>query len=358
MRHLAFVRSAAFVAALTLFSACSSDSSGPSYDDTFTFGDAMNQAEGVAEGSENMMETMHWGFPELGIFASPSFASLIPGGGSAMRRPARLPRPVAGASVGAYLSALQAAAPGCTISGHGSTGGDLYEPYDGNENGIGDDFLVKVECTSVEEVGEGVTVTYKEGEELRIKERSGVLWGWDASIRYWYSDERSDGLDHDEGRIELGQFLVVTTTRAEHGQKFLWAEEGLDGDVPYNYEDGADIKGVFTSAGDAIEFQTLFPEGTVELSGRVWTLDLEGPNLSWHIRTDDPLVWSPACADDIGQPFVDGEIEVLLNGDESKGFALDAEECGDGWDVEVFGEEEPIPVTRGLQIRGFTPPQR
>jgi hypothetical protein len=358
MRHLTVVRSAALAVVVTLFSACSSDSTGPDYDDTFTAGDAMLQAEGVAGGSEQMMETMHWGYPQLGIFAAPSFVRAIPGGVPERRHPSRLPLPAAGAPLGAHLTALQAAAPGCTVSGHGAEGGDPFQPYDGNDNGVGDDFYVKADCTWVEEIGEGVTVTYKEGQEMRIKERTGVLWGWDASIRIWSSDVRSDGVDNDKLTIELAERLAITASRAEYGQKVRFAQEGMDGDLPYRSDDGADVTAVFTAASDPIVFDLIFPAGTVTLSGRLWSTDLEGPDHSWHIVTDDPLVWSAGCAEEFGQPFVDGEIEVLLNGDEEKGFALDANECEDGWDLEIFGDEVPVPTTRGLQVRGFTLPRR
>src|SRR6478735_12802579 len=191
MRHLTLVRSAALFAVVTLFSACGSDSSGPTFDDTFTADDVEGPAFGVAFGSESMMETLHWGGPDVGIFAPPFLSALGVKAAPARRHPSRLPALSAGTSLKAQLSALQAAAPGCAVSGHGSDD-NVFTPYDGNGNDIGDDFYLRIDCAGVDSIGEGVAVNWKEWGELRIKERSGVLWGWDASSKQGYSDKRSD----------------------------------------------------------------------------------------------------------------------------------------------------------------------
>jgi hypothetical protein len=355
MRHLTLVRSAALAATISLFSACGSDSTGPDFDDTFNGEDAFYVALGVVSTAEQGMQTMHWGGPNVELDLAPAFltSSRRPPHAS---HPSRLPKPVRGGTVGAYLSSLQSAAPGCSVSGSGANG-DPYTPYDGNENEVPDDYSITIQCTDVDSVGEGVTVTYNERAEFRVKERTDILFGWDASLKQTWSSKRSDGADNDTEEENFSEKLEVTHERAKYSQNGFWHEKGMDGTEPYDSENGGDLTLLFTAGETPINLNTLFPPGTATLTGRFYMTYIDGPNLDWRIQTDRELVWDPECADFSGQPFTHGRIAALLNGDHAKAIELTANECDYGWSFAAYGgEDEDIPITR--RPGAFSAPRR
>ncbi len=341
MRHPTFVRSAVLAATVSLFSACGGDSTGPDFGDTFTEGNAEYFGEGVLSGAEQGMLSMHWGSPNIGLLGAPAFLGTRMTHHGSRPHPSRFPQPVAGAPVASYLSALKAAAPGCTISGSGSNG-DPFIPYDGNGNDIPDDWWVKASCDSEEEVGEGVTIAYHDEVEVRMKERTDILWGFDASVKQRYTDKASDGSDHDEGYAEMTETLAVTARRAEYTQTAKFGGNGLDGTEPYFGEDGGNFKLVFTPGEDDIQPLTLYPDGVAALTGRVYSYDTDNPGWDWKISTPEPLLWSPECAVATNDPFIDGLVRVLLSGNAAKGFDLTPDGCDEGWGIDIYGDDVPV----------------
>jgi|GEM_PF-3513234 len=344
MRPQTFVRSAALAVTITLFSACSSDSTGPAFDDTYNGEDGFYAAMGIVSVAEQGMETMHWSGPNVELNFAPALLS------AGERRPhashpSRLPRPAGKTTVGAYLSALQAAAPGCSVSGSGA-GDNPYTPYDGNGNYVPDDYSITIECTDIDSVGEGVTVTYHERAELHAKERTDILFGWDASVKQTWSAKWSNGSDRDNEEQNFTEKLAVTHEGAKYSQSGFWHEAGLDGTDPYDSENGGDVTLAFTAGEIPININTLYPPGTALLTGRMYMRNLGGPNLDWHIQTDRALVWDGECADMIGQPFVQGRIAALLNGDHDQAIELTANQCDYGWSMFGYGGEDGIPTTR------------
>lgn len=356
MRQPTFVRSAALAATITLFSACSSDSTGPAFDDTFNGDDAFYVAMGVVSTAEQGMETMHWGGPNAEIDLAPSFLANRPAA-ARTPHPSRLPKPAPHATVALYLSALQAAAPGCTVSGSGADGSP-YDPYDGNSNGIPDDYSLTVQCTWVDSVGEGVTVKYDERAELRAKERTDILFGWDTRVRQTWSQKWSDGSDHDSEEQDFTEKLEVTHEWAKYSQKGFWHEEGMDGTDPYESENGGDLTLSFTAGEIPINLNSLYPPGTAELAGRFYMTYLGGPNLDWRIQTDRALVWDGECADFVGQPFVHGRITALLNGDHDKAVELTANQCDYGWSLAAYGGEGEMGIPATRHPGAFSAPRR
>jgi len=339
MQHLTVVRSIALSALVILASACGSDPTGPDFDGTFTEGQGTYAGSLLVMTIGQALPTMTLGDPlsgRVGFSAAPSRGVLRAGAGS------RLLLPAPGVGTRAYLSQLQATAPGCTISGHGSDE-DQYDPYDGNDNGIADDFALKIECTDVDSAGEGVTITYKQRYDLRMKERLGVDWGFDASLELWSSEKRSDEAAAEEEGYDLTEKLVVDNGKATYHETVSSWGKGLDGTDPYAYDDGGDVTLTFTSDGDPLVLHQDLPSGKMTATGRTYFTELGDANLEWMISTSAPLTYSPACNDDWNQPFVAGELSGALSGSTSKRFTAAANPCESPspWTISATGMEAP-----------------
>lgn len=331
----------AFATALIFaFSACGDDSSGgPSFDGEASSGDTENAADNAVNMMTDITYALNFGSPNVLLAASASAKRLEaehPGfGGVLSARIAAHGIMMPGLTVTAGAPIQFSSAPGCTIESSG-TNGDPFDPYDGNENGIPDDWHVKYVCVEHPPADSTVTTTI----EASAKENTASLHGYSSHLSY--DLKISDG----EGNSVGGQFSMteeldirasgvtndLTSKTREFSTQDGTTEEGQAGEERHV---SFDPDGTIVLGDD-------LPDGDLSFSGKRWYANTDDVSLSFTIKTTTPLAYSAACFDATEPPFTDGTIVGTLNGNShSASYTVHFTSCGN-YTVEVSNTTDPV----------------
>lgn len=318
--------------ALLVAGACS-DSTGPDFGDTFF----ESQGEDLAE----------WAFDDLYDLARQlDFGSPVSANGPAatavrtFRRPdgrsRKAPRFTLGSA--AVLSAeLRAAAAGCSIESSGNDG-DPWTPLDANDNDIPDDYSLSYICTDSDTSADSTVWTERYESHVRVKERSGVLHGYDAENRWIDRDEGSNGsrFIDESGYVE---HLAITASTATFGATYAGRWHGRDLGESWDERWGSEQAARLEPA-ETIVLGERIPDGELFVTGRVYTAYEGEPAVSFTLKSGGPMLYSALCAEEEGQPFVGGTFRGALGGNEAKGFLFTINSCGDVPGLDIFGADE------------------
>ena len=336
--------------------ACGDDSgsSGPSFPDSVSTADAEDFAEGVAEFASQVAYGLNFNGPSIGLAAPAMLSRLqvaLPAPAVNLRGvPFAQPdlslldwRQVAARARGPQFSAAE----GCTVTIRGS-----WDPYgedlvDENENGIPDDFYMKVECEETEE-GDGDTVyTATTIQEVAFKEIAASLYG--QSISILISQREQDNYGH------------YVTFRYDIDARQDIRSDGIDDEASFTFrveQKLTDDPAVFEEAGESwdnafdpdgtIALESNIPDGELTIGGRRYYANSNDDNLSFTVSTPVALAYDAACAlaDDI-PPFSAGELLGKLNNSSSQAsFEVTFTACG-SYTVDVDGAyDEPMVAVR------------
>jgi hypothetical protein len=312
-----------FVGAMALLvaSACG-DATGPDFDGSFTEAQAAYVAEDAYGDLSYIVDQLDFGSPTVGLAGAEAVAA----------------RGFRGKAAARFAHGLQAAGAGCTVTASG-TDEDPWDPYDGNDNGIPDDYSLTYDCVEIDSLAPGVSETEREVYRIRVKERAGVLRGWDGSSE-WTAEEEVTGGDTYRERSKWTEHHSIKGDVATFGYDYVGdsREEEAEG-ATWVYAWGESLDASFDPNGTIVAGEPL-PAGELDVTGRTyWDYGAEGA-LDFRLSSAAPLAYSPACRDDEGQPLVGGALRGLLNGDQAKGFLLTFHSCTNGSALEVFGNSD------------------
>jgi hypothetical protein len=317
-----------FLGALALLvAAACSDSTGPDLNETFTEEDAEWVASDASGDVHYMADQMDFGLPYSSVTAIEAAVARAAG-----RR--QSPRFAIGDRT-LLRTQLLAAREGCTITASG-TEGDPEDPYDGNDNGIPDDYRLSIDCVETEMIGDSVTEIERYRQVVHIKERAGDLHGYELSFR-WEVSEEVPGGDRWREWDEWSEVLSIRGDRATMHWTDRGVEEGSWGGEPYRDEWSEQNSGSFTPD-DLIVLGEALPDGELELEGVIRYVESEWGAIEFRIDTHEPLTYSTGCEYGEGQPFVDGALRGSYRGDVDRGFRISYLSCGDGQFLEVYGD--------------------
>ena len=333
------------------FSACGDDSpSGPAFDDEATTAETEEMAEGAADLATDVAGALNFGTPSIFIAAPAAIAEFSAKHPMATRSPGALAAKLPTLAPRGAGFALQAsAADGCSVEGHGADGSDPFEPYDGNENGIPDDWRIKVVCVETDSSDTAHVWTYTSNQDYSVKENSASLYGYDAAVILIL---RATDEDHNSEGIEFrgSDALDLRATSAAHQFAFsIRQHETFDGETVFesggrNWDASFDPDGTI-ALGDDI------PSGILAFTGKDWYANSDDVSLSFTIDTPESLLYSAACADVADNPpFTNGEIRGRLNGgSHSASFLVSFSDCGT-YTVETDNtSDEPVVVSAGYR---------
>jgi hypothetical protein len=321
-------RVAMATALIFAFSACGSDSSGGTdFDDSATTGDTEDMAEGSADLATEIASAMDFGSPQIFVAAPAALAAFT--AKHPMARQSLLESKLLTlAPRSAQFAPQLSAAAGCTLEGHGADGSDPFEPYDGNANGIPDDWAVKVVCVSVDSSDTAHVWTYTQKQELSVKENGAAIYGYDAamvlSLRATDDDHNSEGID-----FKGSDALDLRGTSAAHHFSFSAREyETFDG-VTDEDSGGESWDASFDPDGTIVIGDPL-PDGILAFTGKNWYANSDDVSLSFTLDTPTSLLYSAACAEvNDNPPFTQGVIRGRLNGHTgSATFTVTMTDCG------------------------------
>lgn len=346
------LRSGLVLALLSIATACGEDAgTGPS-GGVFEEGMAWDAAEWAYWVPEQAVELLSG--EEDPLDDAPVFA------GTAARKSTRalpafaLPR----LSRANLASVLQAAADqGCTITSSGTDDGP-WDPYDGNENGLPDDYHLKLDCFYVTDTV--TNATFQQRREIRAKERAGEEFGLDLTESYlnrWEVDGELDEESKGDRTLQMSRNELHGTIGWTANYRY---SEG--GESPSWYTDHEEMHGELAAAeigGPAVRrpagpfASREIPYGEFRFTGKIEYAESEGYGYAFDLSTPIPLEVDGECAWDIGQLFTGGVILALYHGDADRGFGFSFNGCGDGSSIHVFGDEDggDIPVSRPFLMR-------
>lgn len=349
-RHLGVVALA--FAAFTAACGGSDGGTGPSFPDSVSTADAENFAGGVADYAVYVSQAMNFGGPSIGV-AAPAIAARIEAAtppmvaalpGVTFRQPdlslLDWRQTVARARGPQFV-----AAEGCTVTIRGSYDPYGEQPVDVNDNGIPDDFYVKMECVQTDSVATDTVVTETITQEVAYKELTSSLYGQTIVVRI--EQEAHDN----HGRYQFIRYNVdgkqdIRSNGVTDQASFTVRQEtNISGDVQF-VEAGESWDNAFAPA-TAIALGSDIPDGDLTIGGRRYFADSDGNNLSFGISTTDPLAYSAACAlAATNPPFSDGTLLGRLNNSASQAsFQVDFTSCGN-FTIAVNGAyDEPVVVT-------------
>jgi len=327
--------------------ACSeSGGGGPDFDDEATSEETEDVAYDAVQITTNVVDQLNFDGPDIALVAMRSGAELRARYGAQMG-PSRLPAGIAmpGVTFTAAGELRLSAAPGCTVSSWG-TDGDPWDWWDGNENGIADDWGIESTCVYVDSTEVENIRTQTQKLKITIKENTASLYGYHVTQAYssTYRYENGDGYG---GGYKAEETLDIRATSATHAARYEgneWGEE--DGDRE-EWISGAESDVDFDPTG-TIAFGDPLPDGEFVLSGRSYFASTGGLSLSFTLETTDPLAYSAACWDDgFDPPFTDGTLVGHLNGRSSSAmFTVDFTAC-DSFTIETDNtSDELVDATR------------
>lgn len=362
MRSTFLGRTALASALLFAIGACgdSGGNSGPDFDNEATTAETSDAADAAAGMMTDIAYDLNFGSPDIFLAASASaqriarkHPELAQGAGARVLAPViAMPGLSAGADGAIHFSA----AVGCTVTSSGSDG-DPFDPYDGNSNGIPDDWHAKVVCVSRDTSDSENVVTLTQTVEAAAKENTAALHGFTSSLFYQVkqSDEEGNGSG---GEIQLNETLDIRADRASDSYKFKVREWGTT-DGHTEEASGGEERSVTFDPDGAIALGSDLPGGDLEVNGRQWFANTDDVSLSFSIQTTDPLAYDASCFDATDPPFTDGTIVGRLNGgSHSAMFTVDFTGCGSYTITVDNTSDEPVVVsrqfqgTRGVALRG------
>jgi hypothetical protein len=349
MRSTFLGRAALASALIFAIGACGdSGSSGPDFDDEATTAETEEAADGAVEMMTDITYDINFGGPDIFLASSASAKRLLArhpelarGLGARVRdRGIAMP----GLTVRPDGAPQLSAAPGCTITSSG-TDGDPFDPYDGNSNGIPDDWHAKQVCVEKDSTDAENILTYTSTIEMAAKENTSAIHGFTASMSY--SEKMSDQEGHAGGfELQGSETLDLRADHASSGYKFKVREyETFDGETE-EFTAGEERNVSFDPDG-TIALESDLPDGDLSVNARQWFAETDDLSLSFSIETTDPLAYDASCFDLTDPPFTDGTIVGRLNGgSHSAMFTVDFTACGT-YSVEVDNtSDEPVVVTR------------
>jgi hypothetical protein len=346
----AMLRSGLVLAFLSIVTACGEDGGTDPSGGVFEEGMAWDAGEWAYWLPEQAVELLSG--EEDPLDDAPAFA------GKAARRSTRalpssaLPR----FSRATMSSTLQAAIDqGCTVTASG-TGEGPWDPYDGNHNGLPDDYHVKMECFHVTD---SITnATFQQRREIRAKERAGEDFGLDLTESYLNRWEIDGELDEES----KGDRTLRMSRNELHGTIDWTANyrNSTGGESPSWYSDREEAHGEL----DAEEFSGPavrrpagptasrdIPYGQFHFTGRIEYTESEGYGYAFDLSTPIPLQVDGECAWDIGQVFTGGVLLARFYGDADRGFGISFNNCGDGSNMHIFGDEDELPSSKPFAPR-------
>jgi|GEM_PF-1940459 len=349
MRSTFLGRTALASALLFAIGACGdSGSSGPDFDDEATTADTEAAADDAAGLMSDLSYALNFGSPNVFLSANASAKRVLarhPELGGKLAAGIRsngisMPGLTAAPGAGFQLSA----AVGCSVESSG-TDGSPFEPYDGNSNGIPDDWHVKYVCTDKDTSDAENTITYSTTIEISAKENTASLHGYSSRLSYKIriADEEqnaegvdvtgTDALDIRAGSASNDYVFSVREYSTVAGE----TEEGSGGEERHVT---FDPDGTITLGND-------LPDGDLTFRGRQWYANTDDVSLSFSIQTTDPLAYDASCFDATEPPYTDGTIVGRLNGGaHSAMFTVDFTACGNYTITVDNTSDEPVVVTR------------
>jgi hypothetical protein len=335
--------------AVVTLGACGGDGGGgPSFADSVSTANAENAADGSAEAATYLAQNLNFGQPAIGL-ATAMYTRILnrPEVVAAQGR-MHWVRPVAAARLDwralVRPEGLQAAADGCTFSGHGSWDPPFGEPVDQNENGIPDDFAAEINCEESEELGGDTVVTFFSRQRVAVKEIDGSLWG--MTVTFWYSEGAQDNHgNHEKIEVEQNAEIDVRTGSAATSQSMELTFSEQFGGEPYQEGFGERWNAGFDPA-SAIALGDPLPDGDLTLGGRRFFFETDGASVSFEISTPTALAYSAACAAvPTNPPFTAGVLRGLLNNNSNlASFDVTFTGCG-AYTIDVDGAyDEPLTI--------------
>jgi len=333
MPTTAFARVALATALIFAFSACSESSSGPDFDGTANTEDTEEAGAASADFATEIADAMNFGSPGITLAAFPlaaraeaehPFTARTPLGGRLVRGAPSIPGLVAVPGAPIQFSA----AVGCSLESRG-TDGEPFNPYDGNENLVPDDWWVRYVCTFLDSTSVDNIVTHRILIEAEVKENMSSLHGYTASSTYEesYADEEGN----QEGqRIVAHDFIDVRTDGISRRASFRLRGWGTSEGVTNEGILGEESSATF-DPDVAISGETSLPSGDLDFTGKQYYYNTEGTSLSFTLDTPTPLHYNAVClADGIEPPFDSGELRGRLNGNSgSARFLVTFADCDD-----------------------------
>jgi hypothetical protein len=299
---------------------------GAGFPTTVTAATALDQATGARYLAEAMAQTMNFGFPPWpSPGAAPASAARFPGG-------AAIPVPPSAAAIAA------AAAEGCVVYERGRNLDGFV--VDVNQNGIGDDYYLKIDCLRHDSTSSVDTLWVREFHRvIRVKEdftalRAGTFLDDGISV------DRSDRGDlrglavHTDGQLD-----IRPAGGAERDSFFLHSWSLTTG-VKEDETEGEEWTAHFAPS-VPLTAGTPIPDGALTFSGRRWTTSTFVPWVSFSIATTTPLAYTAVCtAAGTTPPFSGGTVTGRLNGrDDLAGFEVDFTSCGNAPQVTTHGTQ-------------------
>ena len=352
MRSTFLGRTALASALLFAIGACGdSGSGGPDFDDEATTEETADAAASAIQFIGDAVEQLNFDGPDIALSATKGLAQA-----RALRGPIPLPSslPAEIAMPGLHFTAsggIQlSAAPGCSVSSWG-TDGDPWDWYDGNENGVADDWGIDYRCVTKDSADVENIRTYTQVLKLQIKENTASVFGYHATQSYSSSNRWEDGNGYGGG-FEMEETLDLragSATHAVHYDGKEWGEgdsfgDGEGGRAEFAY--GASSNVSFDPDGTIIYGDPL-PDGDLDVSGRIYFAETDDVSLSFSFETTDPLAFESSCYGDTHPPYVDGTLVGRLNGNaHSASYEVNFTDCG-SYEVETHNtSDEPVVVTQ------------
>jgi len=329
-----FFRRVAMASALMLaFSACGDDASGgPDFDDTATTEDTELMADAARNLAGHIMDQVDFGHPDLllsleatvaRVRAEHPFTARSPLGARLVRGMSDIPGLVA--VPGAPLQLV--AAPGCSITSHGSEG-DPFDPYDGNENGIPDDWAVAYTCIVLDTSDASNTVTHRLRIEISAKENSASLHGYTS--HQLYEEKAFDEEGNEEGELYEGEERLdiraglATRNGGYHARE--WSSiEGVTYEGLYSEMSDASF-----DPASAISLESPLPNGDLVFTGKRTYWETDDTSLSFSLDTPVTLAFNSECWYTDNTPaFSSGALRGRLNGNGDQAtFTVTFNSCG------------------------------
>lgn len=307
--------------ALVVAAACN-DSTGPGFDGSFTEAQAADAAEQAYWDLDYVIGQLDFGDPTVGMAGAEALAV----------------RGFRGKAAARFAHGLQAAGAGCTVSASG-TDEDPWDPYDGNGNGVPDDYALTYDCVDIDSISPGVVETEREVYKIRIKERAGVLRGWEGTSE-WTDTEEVPGVYTYRESTTWEEQLTIKADVATFSYDYRGDSREVEADGgTWIYSWGENINASFDPNGDIVDGEPL-PTGELVATGRAYYNYGDEGALDFHFSTPEPLVYSPECRQSKDQSIVGGALRGLLNGDQDKGFLLTYHPCTQGTALEIFGSSD------------------
>ena len=220
-------------------------------------------------------------------------------------------------------------------------GGD---PIDANGNGVPDDYQSTVRCEVTETLGGDSVVTTHVVYEVRVRERTGDLFGYDLLVHQLQQFRSNFGFHQDmETRQEEGISFRSDRVGVKVLSSLALSVQPIGDSVVHTAEQLERMAMTYAPE-DPIGLESELPDGEVTLDGEVRYVNTDIPiAVRFLLDTPEPLQYSAACVISDDQAFVGGIMRGRFDGRSSVGFTLDFDVCGEELTYDTFGIEEEAP---------------